>query len=184
MKRIILMFCILSSLIVSAMDAPNRRSSSGRNNTLLARHKRHSSLGDKALTSITKTTDCASNIDALVIAKKAASEQTLIAAGSSDEVSKSNSRNFSEKAAENNRNHYIKMTAQAYSAIRNIKAINDDAYKQYVSHVKYAKHYYTSWMSLVVTKDTNSLEKMVEQEFKAVEDAFHEKMALVLVQKK
>jgi hypothetical protein len=169
------------------MDAPSRRISSGRGNSLLARHQRHGSLGDKVLHTLTLKTDehadCSGNVAALGTNRKSASEQ-IVMTESSDELAKSNSQMLAEKAAQNNRNQYIKMLLQAFTAIKNIKAINDTDYQQYLSNLKWAKHYYISWMSLEITKDANALEKMAEHEFKELEDTFDKKIALIAVAKK
>jgi hypothetical protein len=176
MQTMIFVFFILNSFIAISMDAPSRRSSSsGRSNTLLARHhKRNSSLGQNVLCALhLKTEDCSSTIEALVTARF--SEQNL---------SQESSRNLIDRAAENNRNQFTKMKLLAFGAIRNIKAENDNAHKEYLSHIKYAEHYYTSWMSLEITKDPRALDYMVQEEFEPLRETFNEKMASIVIQKK
>ncbi|CAN5173770.1 hypothetical protein BH09DEP1_BH09DEP1_5480 [soil metagenome] len=190
MKRIILAFCILNTFIAIAMDAPIKRSSSsGRTNTLLARHQRQSSLGEKVFASLNlktdKTEDFSRNLDALVTNRRSP-EQSLPQESpkSSDSLARSNLQNLIEKAGDNNRRNYIKMAGLAFEAIRNIKSVGDIAYRQYLSHLRYAEHYYFSLMSLEITKDSRAIETMAEEEFKQLKDTFNEKIASVIVQKK
>jgi hypothetical protein len=89
---------------------------------------------------------------------------------------KSDSRNLISRAGENNRNNFAKMVMLAYEAIRNIKAVDDDAYKQYKSNIKYARYYYISWISLDPTNH-NWVTKMADDELKPVQEEFDKKLA-------
>ncbi len=170
------------------MDAPSRRSS-GRSGTLMARHQRNRSLGDKVSVALSlkndEKTDCAFNLDELATPGEATPSSLLNNPHSSTEsLSSSSSRNLAEKAGENNRNNFTKLRGLAYEALRNIKSVNDDAHKKYVSNSKYAEHFYISWMSLEITKDPRALETLVDEEFKPLRDAFSERMSLIASQKK
>lgn len=190
MKRIILAFCILNSFIAIAMDAPIRKSSSsGRANTLQVRHQRHSSMGQNVLNVLhlqtDKTEDCSNNIAALVTDRRAPVQNLQDKSKkSSDGLVKSDSRDLIDRAGEKNKIDYIRMIRLAYDAIKNIKAVDDIAHQEYTSCIKYAQHYYRSWMSLAITKEPSALETMAQEEFKPLRDAFNEKMALVVAEKK
>lgn len=188
MKRTIVLFCIFNVVIIAPMDAPSRRSS-GRSGTLMARHQRNRSLGDKVSVALSlkndEKTDCAFNLDELATPGEATPSSLLNNPHSSTEsLSSSSSRNLAEKAGENNRNNFTKLRGLAYEALRNIKSVNDDAHKKYVSNSKYAEHFYISWMSLEITKDPRALETLVDEEFKPLRDAFSERMSLIASQKK
>lgn len=183
MKRIILAFCILHSVMAITMDSPRQRSASGRGNSLMVRHQSQSSLGDKVLTSLNLKNDkpqvCSNNIDASVTAPSKVPQESP---KSTDPVARSNSRNFTEKAGENNTNNFVKNRQLAFEAIKNIKAENDGAYKEYLIHLKHAEYHYWSGTSLEITKDSRSLEKMADDELQLLRDAFAKKMALIAAQ--
>lgn len=188
MKIIILTLCMLNCISAIAMDPPTRRGSCGRGNSLMVRHKRHRSLGEKVSATLLKVDnlhECSSNIDALVSTRRpTTSNVPLESQTSPDSLTRSISRNLTEKAGEINRKNCALRTQLAFAAIKNIKAENDAAHKEYLSHLKYAEYYFRSEMSLVITKDPRSLENLVDIEFKPLKDDCAKQMASIAGQKK
>lgn len=190
MQKIIFVFCILNSVIAMTMDAPLRRSSSsGRSGTLMARHQRHRSLGDKVSATLSikneEITDCTNNIDTLVTARRSTTSVVpQDSQTSTDSLARSNSRNLTGKAGEINRKNCALRIQLAFAAIKKIKAVNDAAHKEYLSHLKYAEHHLRSEMSLEITKDPQQLDSLVTIELQPLKDECANQMAFISGQKK
>lgn len=182
MKTIILALAQLNSFLASAMLFPKERRKSHsptRMNTLMIRHRSQSSLADNQIRTALplKPDESTPSVDALITARRAPEQSTAVPAAVEKKDTLDPSRKLKERAAENNRTNFTKMMLQAHEAIRNIKAENDTAYKQYKSNIKYARYYYTTWMTLEITEDPSALSHMVDQELKPLQDAFDKKIA-------
>lgn len=188
MKSFMIIFFMLNSFFANAMNDPKKERrkscSPSRMQTLLSKHKRRSSLGDKVLISLHLKTDeikeSSNTVDALVTNRRAPEQnaQQEVRKKSAINLKKSDSRNLIDRAGENNRNNFTQMTMLAYEAIKNIKAADDEATKQYKSRIKYARYYYISWMASEI-KEYSWLIRMADQELKPIEEEFDKRMTFL-----
>lgn len=182
MKIIIITLFTLNTFITLAMDAPKERRKScspGRMHTLLARSQ--SSMTPRTRTSVQlKTPESASAVHALITHRSTPEQKARPESPkASISVARSDSRDLRARASENNRNNFVKMIMRAHVDIKNMKALDDEAYKQYQIDIKEARYYCSGWLSLVVTSDPASLKHLVDQELYPTENEFDNKKAFI-----
>lgn len=175
MKYIIVVCIMLYAFGAHAMndEKKSRRKSCspGRIVSRVLKHSRRNSLTDKVLMKLNLKTDEASSssntVKALVTERRANESHSA----------KSDSRNYSARARENNRNNFVKSLLLSYDSIKKIEARDDDHFKKYKSNINLARYYYRAWISAETPGYLPWIEKLADEEIEPAREAFENKMA-------
>lgn len=184
MKLIIITCFMLNSFLAFAMNESLER----RRSSLMVRHKRQSSLGDKVLISLNLKSDeekkDSSNVTAALVTERRIPEESIRHDSPHRRITKSDSRNLISRAGENNRNLFIKSLWSVFKSIEKIKAVDDnDGIKEVWQNITQTRIFCGNLYSLEVTNYPPWVELLVDEEMMHAYRKLDNKMASLADQK-
>lgn len=183
MKRIFISFCMLYLWFANAMDnesASKRLSCSPARKSQLKQHKRSHSISDKVLAVLhlkTEEIETTPTVAALVTDRR--SVYAPVEAPQSPKIIRADSRNFVQRAKDNNRKISSDSLKLASEEIEKIEAPDDEHSKKCKQHINTAHYFYKQFLSFELSNNLAWAERFADDEIKPVQAAFDKKIALL-----